>query len=449
MSSVASVAQQWQQVLVEIARGLERSSGFVRRRSKLDGPGFVQTLVFGWLATPRATLAELAQMAGRRGVTVSAQGLAQRFSPVAADYLRTVLEAAVAQTVVRAAPVAVPLLRRFAAVWLGDSTTVSLPAALAAEWAGCGGGHAPGQGSAALKLQVRLEALSGELDGPRLQDGRAPDARAPGQFAALPPGSLRLVDLGYSSLERLAAWSAEETYWLLRLEVQTAVYRAATGQRLDDLSRWLRRHVRGGPGAQGDFAVTLGVRARVPARLFAVRVARAVAARRRAAIRKEAKRQGQPLSQARLDRAAWDLYITNVPPALLSVAEGLVLGRLRWQIELLFKLWKSHGALDEWRSTQPWRILCEVYAKLLALVLQHGVLLVTGWAYPDRSLPQAARLLRAEACALARAFDHPRRFVHALQDLARSLAHAGRVNKRRQAPAAHQLLLAFPAEVLG
>ena len=48
-----------------------------------------------------------------------------------------------------------------------------------------------------------------------------------------------------------------------------------------------------------------------------------------------------------------------------------------YNIELLFKLWKSQGRVDESRSTKPWRILCEVYAKLLAMLVQHWVFLVS------------------------------------------------------------------------
>ncbi len=48
-----------------------------------------------------------------------------------------------------------------------------------------------------------------------------------------------------------------------------------------------------------------------------------------------------------------------------------MLVRERWQIELLFKLWKPYGCLDEWRTSHPWRILCEVDAKLMGLLLQH------------------------------------------------------------------------------
>lgn len=48
--------------------------------------------------------------------------------------------------------------------------------------------------------------------------------------------------------------------------------------------------------------------------------------------------------------------------------------RVRWQIELLFKLWKNEGHIDSWRSEKPWRIPCELYAKLIAMVIQHWIL---------------------------------------------------------------------------
>ena len=58
--------------------------------------------------------------------------------------------------------------------------------------------------------------------------------------------------------------------------------------------------------------------------------------------------------------------LSNDLTAPASEITGLY--KARWQVELLFKLWKSEGRIDESRSAQPWRVLCEVYAKLAAMV---------------------------------------------------------------------------------
>ena len=69
---------------------------------------------------------------------------------------------------------------------------------------------------------------------------------------------------------------------------------------------------------------------------------------------------------------------------MLSLEEALVLARCRWQLELLWKLWKSYGRIDESRSQNPWRVLCEIYAKLLGMLVQHWTLLASCWSQPDR-----------------------------------------------------------------
>src|SRR5205807_10205668 len=93
-------------------------------------------------------------------------------------------------------------------------------------------------------------------------------------------------------------------------------------------------------------------------------------------------REGQTPSAARLALADSTLWLTNVPPEQLSVQEAGVLARVRWQIELLFKLWKRDRRLARWHNTQPAAVLCEVYAKLVGVLVQHWLLLVSGWTVP-------------------------------------------------------------------
>jgi hypothetical protein len=396
MDTVAQVSAALREVLVTTADRAAWVSGWVRRPSALTGPRLVQTLVFGWLRQPAATWSDLACTAAQVGAPVSPQALYQRLGEAAARCLEQVLGAA-ARAVVTADPVAVPLLARFPAVYVQDSTTIALPDALAAAWAGCGG-RTPQGTAAALKLQVRWELCRGQLSGPELHPGRASDHTGTLVDEPGPPGSVHLTDLGYFRLERLRAWSAAQVYWLIRLKVGTRVV-DARGQDCTAPAR-LR--------AQGleplDEPVQVGADPPLAARLLAVRVPPAVAAERRRKLRAEARREGATPSATRLAWADWTLLLTNLPPAQVSVAEALVLVRVRWQIELLFKLWKADRRLAQWHSAQPWYVLCELYAKLLGLVIQHWLLLVGGWQWPAVSLLRAARALRYQLGILLGAF---------------------------------------------
>ena len=118
----------------------------------------------------------------------------------------------------------------------------------------------------------------------------------------------------------------------------------------------------------------------------------------------------------------------------LSLPEALALARARWQVELLFKLWKNEGRIDEGRSADPQRVLCEVCAKLAAMVVQHRVLLTSLWRWPDRSRTEAAATVRREATCLAGAIDRRGRLREALRDTGRCPSVGCRVDKRRGRP---------------
>ena len=431
MSSLPHVARAMQQVLGEVADAAAREVGFVVRVRTWTGALFVQTLVLGWLGNPGASLSELTQVAAKLGIAVSPQGLAQRFDERAAALLERVLAAAI-ERVVAADPVAIPLLQRFTGVYVLDSTTIALPDGLAGRWAGCGGRVARGA-LAALKATVRLDLCQGRLGGPVVTAGRTQDRSSRVQHDPVPRGALRLGDLGFWSLAVFRRIAADGAYWLSRLNLQVVVA-TADGDRLD-LAAWL-----GTQEARIDLPVLLGAGARLEGRLLGVRVPPDVAAERRRKLRAAAQREGTTPPAARLALADWTLLVTNVPAERLSVAEALVLARARWQIELLVKLWKSHGKLDERRSRDPWRVLCEVYAKLIALVIQHWILLVGCWVFADRSLTEAAKTVRREATCLVGAIRSARRLVAALAAIRRCLTVGCRIDRRTRKPSTFQLL---------
>jgi hypothetical protein len=431
MTTIPQVARAMREILTTTAAAAGRATRFVQRTSPLSGATFSQTLVFGFLGNPQAPLEELTQTAAALGVEITPQALAQRFTASAVACLHQGLWTAIAR-VITAEPVAMPLLERFPAVYVPESSTIILPEVFAAQWHGCGGSPSS-SASAARKLQARLEMCPGRLDVQR-QEGRASERAAvlPGP---LPAGALRLADLSYWSLEAFAALAQPQVGWRSRLQMQTAVY-DATGTRQDLLTLLEPQ-----PTDTVDLAVARGERQRLAARLLAVRVPQDVADPRRRRLRKAARDKGRQVSATRLALAAWTLFVTNVPAEHLTLREALVLGRMRWQIELLFKLWKSQGHVDESRSTKPWRILCEVYAKLLAMLVQHWMFLVSCWASPDRSLTQAAQTVQQHALHLASSVGSLQRLMLAIATVKRCLAAGCRMNRRKKAPNTYQLLL--------
>lgn len=437
MTSIAQLSRTLQTLLTTTADAAAKETGFIRRRRKLTGAIFVQTLVLGWLNKPQATLKELTQRAAALGVPISPQGLDDRWGAGAAACLRKVLDAAVAQ-VLRGTPVAIPLLQRFAAVVVFDGSTIALPASFASDFPGCGG-STPQAGAAALKVQPRLDLLRGGLDLLEVQAGRQSDQTAQSQTAPLPPNSLTLFDLGFFSLAVLAARLAEGVHWLCRPKLHTVVFDAA-GRRWS-LGALLRQRC----AQSSDLPITLGASHRIPCRLLARRLPPEIAALRRQRLVEAARRDQTVPSAAQLALCAWAVFVTSVPQAQLSLGEALVLYRLRWQVELLFKLWKSHGEIDQSRSAQPERILCEVYAKLLAMVVQHWLFLVSCWAFPNKSLWQAAQTVQAHALTLVSAFRSGslRRLQQELRLLQETIAAGCRMDTRRARPNAYQLVLAL------
>lgn len=111
----------------------------------------------------------------------------------------------------------------------------------------------------------------------------------------------------------------------------------------------------------------------VACRLIGLRVPKAIAQRRRRQLKKTAQKKGRTPSQRHLQLCDWTLLVTNAPEALLPAPKLRTFYRLRWQIELLFKQFKSVLRIPHCRTTKKHRLLCELYGKLIAAVLLHSL----------------------------------------------------------------------------
>jgi hypothetical protein len=368
------------QLLEHEAHTLARETGFFQRQRKLTGSTFAQMMVFGAASNPCPTYTDLTQAAAVAGTTLTPQAIEQRFTPEAAHFLYALLQRLVASVITTSTPEVAPLLERFAGVFIKDSTVIPLPRELASVWQGLGDSQGT---SAAVKLQVRGDLRSGQLAGSALQPARCHDRTTPYGIDDLPTGSVELADLGYFGLEELPAKPALGQYFVRRNKVGTAVF-TETGELLN-LLEWLSQ-----VGSVGERWVLLGKQARLPVRLIAFRLSEVSAHRARQRLYGDAgKKDGKP-SQRALALAAWVVLMTHVPEAVLSARAVWVLARVRWQVEILFRVWKSRLRVEACRRRNVGRVWCEWYAKLMGVVIGHGLLWVCGGGVWDRSLYKAS-----------------------------------------------------------
>ena len=424
MAILTKVAAVVQSLLSDGAKLEAEQCEVIRRKRKFAPATLARTFVLGFLAKPNASDEELAQTAALCGVEVTPQAVEQRFTPRLVAFLQGLFRRAMVCLVQSDASMA-PLLDRFATVQVLDSTTITLPAELRDQFPGCGGSH--GGGQAAMKLQVQWDLRRGGFEAIAIEAGRDCDYKTPLQSRALPPGSLRISDLGYFDIEVFRGIAAAGSFWLSRLQFGTAVFRPDR-TRLS-LLQWLSRQ----PGPFVDTAILLGADQQMPCRLVAWRVPQEVANRRRQKLVAEARRKdGRTPSDERLAWCDWMIFVTNVPAEQLSAPEMAVLYRARWQIELLFKRWKSQGLVAELTGSTVVRQMVRLWSRLLAVLVLHWLMLTTIWGDPRRSLKKASDAIRRGSLMLARALGSQAELEAAITTLARMVRVTARQNKRRQ-----------------
>lgn len=437
MDIIPNVAATLQENLGKQLDSLARECQVVLREREFTGQTLLLMIVVTLLHKPDATWTDFHLTAAQLGLEVTRTAVEKRFAagqPLV-DFLRSALEQALRKSVA-GNPSSADLLARFTAVLVGDATTIALPDELADLFPGCGG--ALGTSRAALKLQVLWDLKTGRLVQLHVEPGRASDAKSPIAVTEAEPGTLLVYDLGYFDLSRFAALDGQKAKYVSRLQHGTRVYDT------DGNPLHLLTYLRGRPTGLVDREVLLGASERSRCRLIAVRVPEEVANRRRQQARETAKRKGRTPSAEFLELLGWSLFVTNGSGEDLTWKAVIVLYRARWQIELLFKLWKSHNHLARSRAgASALEVLAVFYAKLLGVVLQNWILVATAGANESRSMPRAALALMAMVKALLLRLEDRAGMEKELHKLSEVIENLGGTTNRKKDPS-HAQLIADP-----
>jgi hypothetical protein len=429
-SKYTDKVREMQKVLEELVVEANAICQFSQRNTELNGERFVQVLVLGWLKKGDASLNELAEMATDLGCAITGSALHERISTAAVRLLGYVLMAALHQRF-QVAPSIVDALADFTAVHVTDSTQISLPQSLREDFAG-------GNDDAKLKLQVTLEYVSGQLVALEMEPGQATDRASELPVKQAIAGSLNIFDLGYFKQERLRDITQQAAFFVSRYQAQTAVYEIETGERFD-LAAYLRAHA----GRPVDCWLRLGARVQVPVRLVARPAPQAIADKRRRQAKKTAREQGYTCSATYLYLLGWDILLTNLADEQWPLTQIFDLYPIRMQIEWVFRVWKSQLRVDYFGKWRVERVLCQLYAHLIGIVLCHRLTYGWVWQYgQEHSFAKCVQVIQRKItdlmCCIHRHWYGIQAWVRRLEE---AFQHFGRKTKRKKEPSTLQTLM--------
>ena len=362
-------------VLQEIAKRV----GFVKRKSKYQANELIALCV--WLSQEIGSTS-LIQLSSRleasTGVSMSAEGLNQRFNQTAVAYLREVFRTLLAQKLCANQSLPNTLMSRFKRIRILDATVFQLPDAFACEYQGSGGSS----NTAGVKIQLEYDVLSGQFLNVHVGPGKNND-KTYGTIClqTVEAGDLCLRDLGYFDLGDLQAIHEKKAYYISRLKLNTRIYiknpapetfkngtlKKHTEYIQLDMAQLMATLM---PGQTMEIEEAyIGQKQKLSTRVI---IHRLTDDQTQTRLKKQAiqeKKKGIVMQEKSKRLMGMNVYITNTSPEEVPTNDVHALYSLRWQIEILFKTWKSFFEIDACKTIKKERLECHLYGQLIGILL--------------------------------------------------------------------------------
>lgn len=404
---------------------------FVKRKSKLTAKAFLGSLVICCLSNPKASLEGMCSFAKMRGTRISKQGFHQRFTTDAVILMQKFFQKSIEQFKAENCD-KFDLLKSFSSVEIIDSSTITLPESLKNIY------HGSGQNGseASIKIQTMYDYLQGQIYNLSFTEGCRNDQGYDGYLSKIKCGALYLFDLGYFKLQAFNTMQEKGAYFISKYFYATSFFDGKN--RKIDLIKMLKKS-----GKRLTKEVWLGEKEKIKIRLIAARLPDERVNQRLRKLKENARKHGRMLTKQSRELAKWVICITNVPEEILNDEQVIMLYSLRWQIEIFFKLCKSEAGIDKISGKKTNRILCEIYAKLICIVMLLYLCYPLRWQKNcEISFIKAYKFLSAQAYEFFKAITSRYRLTNFLKsffDLLYDFAYKD--SPRRKRPLSYQRLI--------
>jgi hypothetical protein len=345
---------------------LAKETGWFQRQGKISP---FQFLFSAW---GQASARELTLDAQASTFTepVSRQAVDQRYTPEAVEFFKAAFAQILTQSLEWKVdhPMTQALQKIFPAIRLFDSTHCPCSDSLAQLFPGFKGAG----GSAGIKILLSYEYGASQLHPLAVLPANCSEqSLADTAQQQIGPGELGIMDKGFYRAAAFRQVQARGGYFLIPWHHQVTVWEENAQGECVQIEVAAELKVSTAHQVQWE-KVELGQteKSRLgPVRVVAYRLREEAANRRRARLRETCRTRGKTPSAQALELAGWLILVTNAPAALLPADSIAYLYRVRWQIELLFKQWKSVLRIHVLKSTNPNRVQCEIWARLINALL--------------------------------------------------------------------------------
>lgn len=244
-----------------------------------------------------------------------------------------------------------------------DSTSFQLPSSYAKVFKGFGGGGS----ESGVKIQLEYELLSGEFLGMTADHATSNDAKyGQERTKTLQAQDLVLRDLGYHDIGDLENIAQCKAYYISRIRWNTQVYQKG------EAGNWILLHIESLTKnlEEGETLelpeVYIGLKYKHRTRLLLYRLKQNEWEKRLEHHEKMKKKMPKSANKV-------NLLVTNTSSEKLPATEVYAFYSLRWQIEILFKTWKSIFRIHVSKRIKLERFQCHLYGQLLRLCLVASV----------------------------------------------------------------------------
>lgn len=347
---------------------MAKASEFLKRKSKLMPVYFIAALVFTYLSNGNQSILLISSNLDRWfSITVTAQAISNRLkNRSTAKFLKKLFLFQLNQKLETCFATAYSkYLTVFKSIKIADSTNIELSEHTAKSLKGSHGNAS----KSSLKLNFLLDVFSLITTKVDLKSGNCSDKQFSKNISRwLKRGELLIRDLGYFSLEAFKSIEALGAYYLSRLQKGVLIYINKEHDSPINIEMYLKKGIRKNRKII-DIPVFLGTQ-KLPSRLIVFKTPKWVTNQR---LKKYKISHKKIPNEDYKIWSGYSFFITNVDKLNCSSEAIFELYKIRWQIELVFKSYKSTFRLDVIRGTSRSSVLCIVYAKLIGILISERV----------------------------------------------------------------------------